>query len=84
MSDTENRDYNKHPEDPPVMRGRESRQGKVYESSSKRRFLMLALLIILLTVVSAFIYFGGGVQIPEEMDPVIEGPPAQIPGEPAD
>jgi hypothetical protein len=51
---------NMHPEDPPVLEGRESRQGKVYERRSRTRFLMLAGLIILVTVLAAFIYFGGG------------------------
>lgn len=62
--------------------GREARQGKIYEGSKKRRFLMLALLLIILTATSTFIYFGGGGEIPESMDPVIEGPPAKVPGEP--
>ena len=51
---------NMHPEDPPVLEGRESRQGKVYERRSRTRLLMLAGLITLVTVLAALIYFGGG------------------------
>ncbi|MEN3951793.1 hypothetical protein [Iodidimonas sp. SYSU 1G8] len=51
---------NLHPENPPVLEGREARQGKVYERRSRTRFLMLAGLIALVAALAALIYFGGG------------------------
>ncbi|MBI1180065.1 MAG: hypothetical protein GC201_05865 [Alphaproteobacteria bacterium] len=73
--------FNRHPEDPPVLDAREARGGRMYEKSNKRRFLLLALLLIVLTAVSVFIYFGGGGQVPEGAKPVVNGPPATIPGD---
>jgi hypothetical protein len=59
MSQDPRHNLNLHPEEPPVLEGKEARQGKVYEGRGKR-WAMLAGLLTLVAILVALIYFGGG------------------------
>ncbi len=60
----EPKNLNLHPEDPPVLSGQESRQGKLYERKSSRRWLALIGLMALVTLLAVLIYFIGGASAP--------------------
>lgn len=63
----EPRNFNRHPEDPPVLSGQEARQGKLYERTSGRRWVALGLLIVLVTVLAVVIYYvGAGIAPPTQ------------------
>ena len=51
--------FNRHPEDAPVLSGQEARQGTLFERSSGRRWMALFFLIALVTALALIIYFFG-------------------------